>query len=87
MYQLLPFIQTHDQEENRSNAANITKELRTIPELIYSIEDFEVQLLKLSKVNPCTADLARFVKPSSNRDFKIQQKAAPQKQKKRVLKA
>lgn len=78
---MLPAIQVQDQEENRSNAANISKELRTIPELIFSIEEFEVQLLKLSKVNKGAADLAMFVKPSSNRDFKIKEKPTQKKQK------
>lgn len=60
------------QQENPSSKGVIQKikrENRCIPDLIFHIEDYEKNLIRLSKV--CKVNLLRHAKRSTSRDFKI----------------
>lgn len=62
-------LNLQDQHENQSSS-KIRREGRTIPNLIYHIEDYERYLIQLSRITK--VNLMRHAKRSTARDFKIQ---------------
>jgi hypothetical protein len=61
-------LELQDQQENQSSS-KIRREGRTIPNLIYYIEDYERYLIQLSRITK--VNLMRHAKRSTARDFKI----------------
>ncbi|KAG0630407.1 hypothetical protein M758_1G176000 [Ceratodon purpureus] len=68
LYMFMAVMQ-RDQNENQSSS-KIRREGRTIPNLIYHIEDYERYLIQLSRITK--VNLMRHAKRSTARDFKIQ---------------
>lgn len=65
---LINGLNLQDQNENQS-FSKIRREGRTIPNLIYHIEDYERYLIQLSRITK--VNLMRHAKRSTARDFKI----------------
>lgn len=57
-------------EVNQKQKARIQRESRMIPNLIFSVEQFERYLIQLSRKSK--VDLMQYMKRSTSRDFKIQ---------------
>eukprot|EP01135_Chromosphaera_perkinsii_P012201 Nk52_evm20s2612 gene=Nk52_evmTU20s2612 len=86
VYSLITFVQVNDIDQTRTEAASgkykdkkkkasgqkskIYRESKIIPNLIYSIEQFESQLIQLSTKSKI--DLMKNFKRSTTRDFRIQ---------------
>lgn len=62
-------LNLQDQHENQS-ASKIRREGRTVPNLIYHVEDYERYLIQLSRITK--VNLMRHAKRSTARDFKIE---------------
>ncbi|KAJ3299522.1 hypothetical protein HK104_008618 [Borealophlyctis nickersoniae] len=85
MYQLIPYLQqrqsevamekAHKKKSSKKGGAagggsvKIVKEGRTIPNLVYLVEQFDRYLIQLNK--KCHVNLMKFVRRSTARDFKI----------------
>lgn len=65
-YSLVSYLQTY---AVASSANRISKELKLIPSLVYAIEQYEVLVLSLAKASG--VNLARNMRRSTVRDFKI----------------
>lgn len=81
LYQMLPHVHERSANPDRDNTskqskkrkreltAKSSKELRSVPEIVFSIEVFERQVIELSK--KADYQFLRFLKRSTNRDFRI----------------
>jgi hypothetical protein len=71
-----------DEAQRRAAAGSALKEARLVPNLIFQIEQYNVNLLRLSKVATHSEEvLSSLVVDSLNRDFKISKAKPPKKRK------
>ncbi|KAI3896837.1 hypothetical protein MKX03_028343 [Papaver bracteatum] len=71
LYKFMALMQSNQQENAQSKGIlnKIKRENRSIPDLIFQVEDYEKYLIQLSKVSK--VNLLRHAKRSTARDFKI----------------
>ncbi|KAI3936391.1 hypothetical protein MKW98_000665 [Papaver atlanticum] len=71
LYKFMALMQSNQQENVQSKGIlnKIKRENRSIPDLIFQVEDYEKYLIQLSKVSK--VNLLRHAKRSTARDFKI----------------
>jgi len=55
-----------------TKTASVQKESRLIPDLVYHMEQYEINLAKLSKLSVSCEEFIRFVHRSTSRDFKLE---------------
>ncbi|GAB5357533.1 hypothetical protein AAMO2058_000382600 [Amorphochlora amoebiformis] len=68
--QVYPFILYLQQEEGKNETnAKIAREARIIPNLIFQLEQYEQYVIKLAKASK--TDLTKWMKHTTNRDFRI----------------
>jgi Fanconi anemia group I protein len=56
-------------KRKRELTAKASKELRSVPAIVYSVEQFEIQAIELSRKG--NFNFLRFIKRSTARDFRI----------------
>jgi hypothetical protein len=87
---LTPVVEAHllrtAVENQRTSAAEMKREARMVPEIVFSAEQFEVALFKLAKVVPAVDFMTKLVKRAQARDFKLDTDKAVIKKRKRKAK-
>ena len=57
-----------------NNMQKINRQAKVVPELIYNMEQLDVQLISLSRCVRDKLSVTRLIKPSTARDFRINTK-------------
>jgi hypothetical protein len=64
-------IGTHSEKERANTVQKIKKQGKVVPELIYHMEQLDVELISLSKTVLDRSTVTKFIKPSAARDFRF----------------
>lgn len=72
-YRLTPNIYSmiHGLQKSEKKDSHVKKQAKLIPDLIYSIEQFEATLVQISKKTKGNVNLTMYVRRSTARDFRI----------------
>lgn len=70
-----------DNNNNHNNDKKTTRQAKVVPELIYQMEQLDLQIIKLSQVVINKLDYSKLIRRTSSRDFKIDVKIATKKRK------
>jgi hypothetical protein len=68
-------METHSENKRVNTIQKIKKQGKVVPELIFHMEQLDVELISLSKTVLDRSTVTKFIKPSAARDFRIQEKS------------